>query len=147
MPKPIVTVYMPLDLIKISSSIRPLSEKLVENLLKRFENEGCKHDSIFHSIPTVTYSQQVVESLSLAGSSQPIPCNDPRLSNFDLEYLNGKNRVKAAKRHLLDDNKKWWLVKIYSGLSEDEKSTLRQGPSGFGFSDAQIFLHIFENKE
>ena len=107
MPKPIATVYMLLDLIKISFPIPPLSEKLIKNLLKRFENEGCKHGSVFHSIPAVTYSLQVVESLGLTGSSQPILCNDPRLSNFDLEYLNGQHRVEAAKRHLLDDNKRW----------------------------------------
>ena len=102
---------------------------------KKAERHVFTTNSPFHAIPAIMRDPD-----ALRGRSE-INFNERHLlSALQLEYLNSQHRIAAAKMFLADDNERWWLVHIYSRLSDKEALWLQQPPAERNLSDGQILL-------
>lgn len=96
---------------------RQIDRKIIDQLLRDFEGEGCRPEEPDHRIPAI------VDDLVLEAALEKIPMsvnafkanssNAPilHLDQATLECLHGQHRVLAAQEH--NPTNRWWMVDLY----------------------------------
>ena len=98
---------------------RDISQQNVLHLVEVFERNGCLRLQEEHVIDAVIRDEDLVEALSRQGILEEDfrnlqwAQNAPLLDLSDVQCLSGMHRVEAARRYL-DDNDKWWIVRLFS---------------------------------
>ncbi|KAG0645121.1 hypothetical protein D0Z07_9209 [Hyphodiscus hymeniophilus] len=132
---------------------RQVDRRVIEQLKRDFDGEGCIKERANHRIPAViddSTLQVGLEKLSITAETFKVTSRDnpPNLrlkSGIKLECLHGQHRVLAAKEHLIP-SLRWWIVDLYSTgqyLEIDTKVTLREGYSySAKYTSGEIFRYI-----
>ncbi|KAF2849418.1 hypothetical protein T440DRAFT_126264 [Plenodomus tracheiphilus IPT5] len=128
---------------------RDISQQNVLHLVEVFERKGCLRLQEEHVIDAVVRDEDLKEALA----RQEIPPEDfrnlqwaqnaPLLDISDVQCLSGMHRIEAAQRYL-DDNDKWWIVRLFS--YETPKTTLTRIIESYAHeqkpSDGEVFRKI-----
>jgi hypothetical protein len=108
---------------------RTLSEKAVTRLQSVFDLEGCRRleeDNYVEGLisrecleSAITQAGTNLESFKKSSNRPPHDVDDVLCLeiNRSIQCLNGMHRIFAARRHL-DNNDRWWVVKLYIEESE-----------------------------
>lgn len=117
------------DALKYNGNHRKLYEKDLERMLGIFTLEGCVRDEEHNFIEGLITEEHFDDSLADAAISKELfesrsrlPLQDiddvPRLRLCEsIQCNDGLHRISAAKR-FLDNNDRWWVVKLYRKESE-----------------------------
>jgi hypothetical protein len=112
------------DALRLNEGHRSLSERDVERLLSVFSLEGCIREEERNFIEGLVSEERLDEALAKTGTSKESFMSRSRLPpqhpdkflhlRFDkpIQCNDGLHRVSAAKR-FLDNNDRWWIVKLY----------------------------------
>lgn len=98
---------------------RQIDRRVIEQLKRDFDGEGCIKDRADHRIPAIIDDSTLQEGLEkLAISTETFKAssrdNPPHLRlGAKLECLHGQHRALAAKEHLAP-SLRWWIVDLYS---------------------------------
>jgi hypothetical protein len=98
---------------------RDLSQKNVIRLEKIYEQVGCSRLQEENVINAVIEDDDLVAALSLHGMSLDDMCSlrwpqdAPALRPKNVHCLSGMHRIEAARR-FLEENDKWWIVRLFS---------------------------------
>ena len=100
---------------------RQINRKVIEQLKRDFEGEGCIKDEQSHRIPAIiedSILQKGLQKLEISSETfKAVSNDDPPLLHLEqdikLECLHGQHRVVAAKE-FLPAPKRWWIVDLYS---------------------------------
>jgi Protein of unknown function (DUF3723) len=102
---------------------RQIDDKIVKQLIRDFEGEGCIREEPSHRIPAViddSILEEALEKIPLTAEAFKAKVDDPPIlklrKGVKLECLHGQHRVLAAKEHLAA-SQWWWVVDLY-GTSE-----------------------------
>ncbi|KAH8674430.1 hypothetical protein BGZ60DRAFT_403952 [Tricladium varicosporioides] len=130
---------------------RQVDRKIIEQLKRDFEGEGCKIEEPNNRIPAIIDDptlQEVLEKLATSAETFRAASkgDPPRLQldhNVKLECLHGQHRVLAAKEFLLPP-RRWWVVDLYStDLENETKQAFREGFSySAPYASGEIFRQI-----
>jgi len=144
---------------------RQIDRKVVEQLKRDFEGEGCLNEDISNGVPVMIDNEAFykgLEKLAMnAGDFKAVPKTAPVRFQLDhgtrLECLHGQHRILAAKEFLSSVGS-WWSADFYStGRSDPQirsmlmdtdlntatKQTLREGYSySTPFSSGEVFRQI-----
>jgi hypothetical protein len=98
---------------------RQIDEKVIQQLLRDFDGEGCIREERSHWIPVVideSILQTTLEKNSLTPETFKAKADHPPIlkleSGVKLECLHGQHRILAAKEHLAASHW-WWVIDIY----------------------------------
>jgi hypothetical protein len=98
---------------------RQIDEKIIRQLVRDFEGEGCIREEPSHRIPAViddSVLEEALEKIPLTAEAFKAKVDNPPFLNLrngvKLECLHGQHRVLAAKEHL-GASQWWWIVDIY----------------------------------
>ena len=110
------SVKIPLDKIcheELPNNTRQFNEKNVTTLLGFFRSEGCLRLDPEHHVPALVSRSAVPQGVTPGGEP-------PR---FDPEYpvvcLHGRHRLEAARKFLVGNEDRWWVVDLYSRGGRD----------------------------
>jgi hypothetical protein len=98
---------------------RDLSHENVARLEKIYKQVGCFRLQEENVINAVIEDDDLDAALSLQGMSLDDmrnlrwPQDAPSLHLENVQCLSGMHRIEAA-RHFLDENDKWWIVRLFS---------------------------------
>ena len=99
--------------------IREVDQKVIDQLIRDFDGEGCIRAEPSHRIPAVidnSILQAALQKISLTAESFKAKADHPPVlklgSGVKLECLHGQHRVLAAKEHL-PASQWWWVVDLY----------------------------------
>jgi hypothetical protein len=98
---------------------RDLSHENVIRLEKIYGKVGCSRLQEENFINAVIEDDDLVAALSLHGMSLDNmrslqwPQDAPALDLENVQCLSGMHRIEAARR-FLDENDKWWVVRLFS---------------------------------
>jgi hypothetical protein len=98
---------------------RDLSHENVIRLERIYEQVGCSRLQEENVINAVIEDDDLVTALSLHGMSLDDmrnlqwPQDAPALHLENVQCLSGMHRIEAARR-FLDENDKWWIVRLFS---------------------------------
>lgn len=98
---------------------RHIYDKKVDDLIAQFETVGCHNDDISHAVPVLISEDLLDDALKDAGLAQSSLYdlgNGCTLLNLRehtrLKCIYGRHRIRAAQRHLCEDDRSW-AVKLY----------------------------------
>lgn len=100
---------------------RHIDRRVIEQLKRDFEGEGCIKERADHRIPAIINDSTLQAGLKkLEISTETFKAisrdNPPQLrleGKAKLECLHGQHRALAAKEHLVP-SLRWWIVDLYS---------------------------------
>jgi hypothetical protein len=100
---------------------RQINIKVIEQLKRDFEGEGCIKDKQTNRIPAIiedSILQTGLEKLAMNNETFKAVSNSnpPKLhfgQDVKLECLHGQHRIIAAKEFLVS-SERWWVVDLYS---------------------------------
>lgn len=102
---------------------RYVSDKKVEDLITQFETLGCHNSDIANAIPVLIPGDvlnDAMQDVDLAQSSLHDLGNGPTFLNLReqtrLKCIYGRHRIRAAQRHLCEDERSW-VVRLYDAGS------------------------------
>jgi hypothetical protein len=115
---------LPLHALKYEHKIvqekhRKISHENVIRLEKKYEQVGCERLQEENVINAIVKDGDLIAALSTHGMSLDEmrhlrwPQDAPALQIEDVQCLSGIHRIEAA-RHFLDENDKWWIVRLFS---------------------------------
>ena len=104
---------------------RPVDEKIIEQLQRDFDGEGCLREEPNNRVPVIIDDLALQEGLNKLGydaeTFKAKSAKPPLLrlgSRALLECLHGQHRIVAAKRYLTSKNR-WWVVDLYGTGTSD----------------------------
>jgi hypothetical protein len=110
---------------------RQVDKKIIEQLKRDFEGEGCIKDQPNNWIPAVIHDSTLqaaleklatsTEKFKAASKEKPLQLHFPH--GVKLECLHGQHRILAAKE-FLDQSDLWWTVDLYDTSQCIESSSL-----------------------
>jgi hypothetical protein len=98
---------------------RAISQENVLRIENIFKHNGCLRLQEEHVINAVVQDDDLAAALSKQGITKEDfrgyqwAQDAPLLELSDVQCLSGLHRVEAAHRYL-DDNDKWWIVRLFS---------------------------------
>lgn len=102
---------------------RHVSDKKVGDLITQFETLGCHNSDIAHAVPVLIPEDvlnDAMKDVDLAQSSLHDLGNGPTFLNLReqtrLKCIYGRHRIRAAQRHLCEDERSW-VVRLYDAGS------------------------------
>jgi hypothetical protein len=96
---------------------RQIDRKIIDQLLRDFEGEGCKPEEPDHRIPAVVDNsvlEAALAKLSMSVDAFRANASNPPTLHLDqatLECLHGQHRVFAAQEY--NPTNRWWIVDLY----------------------------------
>jgi len=100
---------------------RQVDRKIIEQLKRDFEGEGCIKEKLTNRIPAIIHDpilQAGLEKLAISTEEFKVGSKEdpPQLHlgrDTMLECLHGQHRILAAKEFLVP-SQRWWVVDLYS---------------------------------
>jgi hypothetical protein len=99
---------------------RQIDRKIIEQLLRDFDGEGCRPEEPDHRIPAIiedSVLQVALEKLSMSADAFKAEASKPPILHLEngvmLDCLHGQHRILAAKEHI--PTCRWWTVDLYGG--------------------------------
>ena len=125
---------VPLHALRFGHSIvldkhRELSHENVIRLERIYEQLGCSRLQEENVINAIVEEDDLLAALSLNGMSLDAirslqwPQDAPALHLQNVQCLSGMHRIEAARR-FLNENDKWWIVRMFSYGWLDRRTSL-----------------------
>lgn len=131
---------------------RKIDWKIVDQLVRDFDGEGCIRDQPVNRIPAVISNSILQEGLqklaisaeAFRATSKDKPVKLPLSEDVKLECLHGQHRILAAEEFYNNIFDRWWIVDLYgSDLENYTKQALREGYSySARYASGEIFRYI-----
>lgn len=114
------TARISIDHLYFPHSCRQPDKRIVEQLKRDFEGEGCIKDQANNRIPAIIHDsilESGLEKLAISteafkASSKEKPVHIYFSADVKLQCLHGQHRILAAKE-FLDASDRWWTVDLY----------------------------------